>query len=484
MMCTFRFTSDTDKEIERRMFMTEKKEKKLWGGRFSDAASDITERISKSVHFDSKLYRQDIRGSIAHAKMLHAINVINSKELEDIVSGLEKIREEIETGKFEFLASREDVHMNIEAALTERIGEAGKKLHTGRSRNDQVATDVRMYIIDESVRIFTFLDRLISLLTDRAEEHIDVIMPGYTHMQVAQPVRFSHHLLAYAWQFLRDRKRLEHAVAACRNLPLGSGALAGVNYKNDREFLRKELGFDTVILNSMDAVSDRDFALDFLYFASVLGLHLSRFCEELILWSTTEFNFIRLSDSVTTGSSIMPQKRNPDVAELIRGKTGRLYGNLISLLTVLKGLPMTYNRDMQEDKEPLFDSIDTVSLALEGMIEMIAGMTVNSTRMKEALYSNFSTATDLADYLVKKGLPFRESHEISGSIVRYCEIENRNFFMLTLEELKKFSPVFDGEIIKILDPSGAAERKLSIGSTAKTEILKQIEDIRKRTGRS
>ncbi|HNX23267.1 MAG TPA: argininosuccinate lyase [Spirochaetota bacterium] len=462
--------------------MTEKQEKKLWGGRFNSGSSDITERISKSIHFDSRLYRQDIRGSIAHAKMLRKMDILDSTELDDIVSGLEKIRSEIEAGTFEFLSSREDIHMNIEAALTERIGDAGKKLHTGRSRNDQVAVDVRMYIIDESEQIFVFINRLISLLVETAEKNIDVLMPGYTHMQVAQPVRFSHHMLIYAWQLLRDRKRLENAVEACKSLPLGSGALAGVNYKNDREFLKNELGFNEVIPNSMDAVSDRDFVLDFLYFASVLGMHLSRFCEELILWSTSEFNFIRLSDSVTTGSSIMPQKRNPDVAELIRGKTGRVYGNLFSLLTILKGLPMTYNRDMQEDKEPLFDSIDTVTLALEGMIEMISGVSVNHARMKEAVYSNFSTATDLADYLVRKGLPFRECHEISGSIVRYCETEGKDFFKLSLDDLKKFSPVFDEEITQILDPADAAERKLSGGSTSKVEIMKQIKVLKSKTG--
>ncbi len=462
--------------------MAEKQEKKLWGGRFSGGSSDITERISKSIHFDSRLYRQDIKGSIAHAKMLRKMDILSSKELDDIVAGLEKIRSEIEDGTFEFLSSREDIHMNIEAALTERIGDAGKKLHTGRSRNDQVALDVRMYIIDESEPIMYFINRLIALLVETAEKNIEVIMPGYTHMQVAQPVRFSHHMLAYAWQLLRDRKRLENAVEACKGMPLGCGALGGVNYKNDREFLRNELGFNEVVMNSMDAVSDRDFVLDFLYFASVLGMHLSRFCEELILWSTSEFNFIRLSDSVTTGSSIMPQKRNPDVAELIRGKTGRVYGNLFSLLTILKGLPMTYNRDMQEDKEPLFDSIDTVNLALEGMIEMISGITVNSGRMKDAVYSNFSTATDLADYLVRKGLPFRECHEISGSIVRYCETEGKDFFKLSLDELKKFSTVFDEEIIKILDPADAAERKLSSGSTSKIEIMKQIEVLKSKTG--
>ncbi len=464
--------------------MTGKKEKKLWGGRFAGESSDITERISGSVHFDSRLYRQDIKGSIAHARMLHGMNIITSRELEDIITGLEQIRSQIDDGTFIFLSSREDVHMNIEAALTERIGEAGKKLHTARSRNDQVALDVRMYIIDESEQILSLINSLILSLVEKAEKNIDAVMPGYTHMQVAQPVRFSHHILIYAWQLLRDRKRLENAVAACRHLPLGSGALAGVNYKNDRVFLKNELGFDEVIPNSMDAVSDRDFVLDFLYFASVLGMHLSRFCEELVLWSSTEFSFIKLSDSVTTGSSIMPQKRNPDVAELIRGKSGRLYGNLFSLLTTLKGLPMAYNRDMQEDKEPLFDSIDTVSMALEGMIEMIEGMTLNIGRMKEAVYSNFSTATDLADYLVRKGVPFRESHEISGNIVRYCETEKKDFFSLTLSELKKFSPVFGEEITVVLDPAGSPERKLSYGSTAKPEIMHQIGMIKKLTGKS
>jgi len=462
--------------------MTGSDEKKLWGGRFNGNLSDITERISQSIHFDSRLYKQDIAGSIAHAKMLRNIGVISPLELESIIDGLKKIESEIESGTFEFLSSREDIHMNIEAALTDRIGDAGKKLHTGRSRNDQIAVDVRMYIIDESKQVLIFINRLIELLVKIAEDNIDIVMPGYTHMQVAQPVRFSHHILVYAWQLLRDRTRLEHAVKACKSLPLGSGALAGVNYKNDREFLKNELGFDEVNINSMDGVSDRDFVLDFLYFASVLGMHLSRFCEELVLWSTSEFNFIRLSDSVTTGSSIMPQKRNPDVAELIRGKTGRVYGNLFSLLTTLKALPMTYNRDMQEDKEPLFDSIDTVLLSLEGMLEMLKGIYINRERMREAVYSNFSTATDLADYLVRKGLPFRECHEISGSIVRYCEKEGKDFFKLSVKELKQFSPLFDDDITEILDPADSTERKLSAGSTSKSGIIHQIEIIKSRLG--
>ncbi len=460
--------------------MANDKEKKLWGGRFSSGASDVTERLSQSVQFDSRMYRQDIRGSKAHAAMLNKMGILSDKELDDIVSGLSQIEKEIEEGSFEFMPSREDIHMNIEAALTERIGDAGKRLHTARSRNDQVAVDVRMYITDESAKIDALLREFISVLIDFADRHREVILPGYTHLQVAQPVRLSHHMLAYAWKFLRDLGRLGNAVHACSYLPLGCGALAGVNYENDREFLRKELEFDDVVMNSMDAVSDRDFILDFLYFASVLGTHMSRFCEELVLWSSAEFRFIKLSDNVTTGSSIMPQKRNPDVAELIRGKTGRLYGNLITILTVLKGLPMTYNRDLQEDKEPLFDSIDTVSICLEGMIEMISTVEVNADRMRQAVHSNFSTATDLADYLVKKGLPFRESHEISGNIVRYCEEEDKDFFSLDVDELKKFSPVFDGEITAILDPSDSRERKLSAGSTAKREIDKQIEILKKK----
>jgi len=454
--------------------VSHEKQKKLWGGRFSDKASDVTERISKSVHFDSRLYKQDIRGSIAHASMLNRIGILSDRELEDITNGLKIIEKEIEDGTFPFLDSREDIHMNIEAVLTERIGEAGKKLHTGRSRNDQVALDVRMYIVDESRNIRELLNRLLSTIVDLAEKNITILMPGYTHLQVAQPVRFSHHILSYAWMLVRDRDRLDSAVKSANRLPLGCGAMAGVNYPNDRDFLMKELGFDEIIYNSMDAVSDRDFVLDFLYFSSVLGMHLSRLSEEIILWSTSEFGFIKLHDSVTTGSSIMPQKRNPDVAELIRGKTGRVYGNLFSLFTILKGLPMTYNRDMQEDKEPLFDSIDTVVLALEGMNEMLSTVTINRERMREAVYSNYSTATDLADYLVKKGLPFRESHEISGNIVRYCEKEMSDFFSLSLETLRTFSHVFEEDILEVLDPVKSTERKLSKGSTSSAEIEKQI----------
>lgn len=456
-----------------------KKNKKLWGGRFTENTSNITEKISASVHFDSRLYMQDIEGSIAHARMLNKAGIISGDDLNSIITGLGQILNEIEDGSFKFDASLEDIHMNIESALTVKIGDAGKRLHTARSRNDQVALDLRLYLRDESHIIQKKLLDLLTLLVNFAEKQIDIVMPGYTHLQIAQPVRLSHHILVYAWQISRDLKRLKLAMDASDIMPLGAGALAGVNYDTDREFLRKELGFKDTTMNSMDTVSDRDFVLDFLYFASVLGMHMSRLCEELILWSTSEFNFIRLSDTVTTGSSIMPQKRNPDVAELIRGKSGRLYGNLISLLTTMKGLPLTYNRDMQEDKEPLFDSVDTVKLCIEGVHEMISTMKVNAQKMKAGLYSNFSTATDVADYLVKKGLSFRESHEVVGSMVGYCEKNNVRFFDLPLETLNNFSSLFADDVKEVFDPEFSTERKKSSGATSKKEIQKQIKILKK-----
>jgi len=452
--------------------------KKPWSGRFSGSVSDTTEKITSSVIFDSRLYRYDIKGSISHAKMLHKIGILSAGDLKSIEKGLLEIQRDIESGDFKFSESLEDVHMNIEAGLTERIGEAGQKLHTGRSRNDQISVDMRLYLLDEIKEIRSLIERLIHTLIDLAEKNIDIIMPGYTHLQIAQPVRFSQHMLAYSWKLSRDFKRLEAVKEACSFLPLGSGALAGVNYPSDREFLRKDLGFKSIIPNSMDAVSDRDFILDFLYFSSVLGLHLSRFCEELIIWSSSEFGFIKLDDTVTTGSSIMPQKRNPDIAELIRAKTGRLYGNLISLLTVLKGLPMTYNRDLQEDKEPMFDSVDTVKLSLNGMIEMLSSIEINADKMKESIYKNFSTATDLADYLVIKGIPFRKSHEIIGNIVSYCEKNSLDFFDLKLDVLKGFSPAFEKDVTDYIKPETSAERKLSPGGTSKSEIKNQVKMLR------
>ena len=458
----------------------DKEKKKPWGGRFAGTLSSIGERISSSVHFDARLWRQDIRGSQAHATMLHRIGILSDKELSDILAGLSAIAGEIEDGTFSFSPSLEDVHMNIETALTERIGDAGAKLHTARSRNDQVALDMRLFIRDESEEIRGLLNNLIGALVGISEKNLDVIMPGYTHLQVAQPVRFSQHMLAYAWGFLRDAERLDASIHACSGLPLGSGALAGLNYPVDREFVREELGFAEIVPNSMDAVSDRDFVLDFCYFASVCGVRLSRLCEELVLWSSAEFGFIRLSDGFTTGSSIMPQKRNPDIAELIRGKSGRLAGNLMALLTLLKGLPMTYNRDLQEDKERLFDTTDTIRLSLAGMAEMLSSMTLNKHRMRKAVFSNFSTATDLADYLARKGVPFRNSHEIVGRIVRFCEEKGIDFFSMKSEDFRKFSSDFGDDIADVVNPETSVERKLSSGGTSKKEVLAQIEAIKKR----
>jgi argininosuccinate lyase len=454
--------------------------KKLWGGRFSDSSSEVTEKISESISFEARLYKQDIKGSIAHAKMLQKSGIISKEDCTAIEKGLLDILSKIENGDFEFSTALEDIHMNIESHLTASIGDAGKRLHTARSRNDQIAVDIRLYIRDECDAIERLLKKLVGILAAHAEKNIDIIMPGYTHMQVAQPIRLSHHLCAWSWMLVRDIRRLNFVKESVSICPLGAGAMAGVNYQTDREFTSKELGFKEITMNSMDSVADRDFALDFLFFASTLAVHLSRMCEEIVLWSSIEFSYIKLSDKVTTGSSIMPQKRNPDVAELIRGKSGRVIGNLMTLLTIMKGLPLTYNRDMQEDKEPVFDSADTVNLALEGMIEMLKDISFNAETLKKAVYRNFSTATDLADYLVKKGIPFRHSHEIVGSIVRYCETEKKDFFTLPLEEFKKFSKEIDKDVYEIIDPLSSTERKLSAGSTSTTEVKKQITEIHKR----
>ncbi|MDA3900269.1 MAG: argininosuccinate lyase [Spirochaetes bacterium] len=452
--------------------------KKMWGGRFSEKNSDVTERLSMSVHYDSRLYRHDIRGSKAHAEMLCNMGILTQEELDAVLKGLSEIEIEIESGEFEFHSEYEDIHMNIEARLTEKIGDAGKKLHTARSRNDQIAVDTRLYIREEVGKVEGLLKQFIIRLTEHAEEQKDTVLAGYTHMQIAQPVRLSHHLLAHAWALVRDLNRFKTFRETHNLCPLGVGALAGVNYKNDRQFLAQKLGFAGITPNSMDTVADRDYIADVLYASSLLGVHLSRMCEELVLWSSYEFNYITLSDTVTTGSSIMPQKKNPDLAELIRGKSGRLTGNLVSLLTVMKGLPLTYNRDMQEDKEPLFDSMDTVHLSLEGMIAMFDEIVFNKERMSQTLGANFSTATDVADYLASRGVPFRTSHEIVGSLVGYCEKEKCNFYSLTLDELKKFSLVFEEDVLEYLNPAGSTERKLSEGSTSVEQVMKQISSIR------
>lgn len=393
--------------------------KKPWAGRFTEPTASSVEDFTESLSFDRRLARYDILGSIAHAEMLMHQGIISKKDGKKIISGLKDILKDIESGRFNFKKELEDIHMNIEHSLTERIGEAGARLHTGRSRNDQVATDLRLYLRDEVENILKLLDNLIRVFIKLAERYQDYIMPGYTHLQRAQPVLLSHHLLSYAWMLLRDAERFRENLSRINVMPLGACALAGTSLLTNRDYIVKRLGFKEISLNSMDAVSDRDFALEFLFNSSLLMMHLSRLSEELILWSTSEFNFIELPDAYTTGSSIMPQKKNPDVLELIRGKTGRVYGNLLTLLTVMKGLPLTYNRDMQEDKEPVFDSADTIKASLSILLEMLPLVKFN----KDVMYrtaGGFSLATDIAEYLVKKGISFRKAHEITGRIVRYC----------------------------------------------------------------
>ncbi|MGB9710212.1 MAG: argininosuccinate lyase [Thermodesulfovibrio sp.] len=454
--------------------------KKPWGGRFKEGTAKTLEEFSQSISFDHKLWREDIDGSIAHAKMLHKQGIINAFELEQILRGLKEIAKEIEQGKFQFKEELEDVHMNIERALIEKIGSAGAKLHTARSRNDQVATDLRLYLRKKVSKLIEQLTEIEKTFISIAEKHIDTIMPGYTHLQKAQPVLLAHHLLAYAWMFERDRERLKEALKRINKCPLGACAIAGSSLPIDREFTARELEFEGVIPNSIDAVSDRDFVLDVLYCGAMVMMHLSRFAEELILWATDEFKFIELPDRFSTGSSMMPQKKNPDPAELIRGKTGRVYGNLLSLFTTMKGLPLTYNRDMQEDKEPVFDTVETVSMSLKIVNEMLPEIKFIKDKMKEASEKGFTTATDLAEYLVKKGVPFRNAHEITGKIVLYCIEEGKNLTDLSMEEFKKFSSKIDRDVYEILTSEGSIEAKISYGSSSKKSVKEQIKLLKKR----
>jgi argininosuccinate lyase len=454
--------------------------KKPWGGRFKEGTAKTLEEFSQSISFDHKLWREDIDGSIAHAKMLHKQGIINAFELEQILRGLKEIAKEIEQGKFQFKEEFEDVHMNIERALIEKIGSAGAKLHTARSRNDQVATDLRLYLRKKVSKLIEQLTEIEKTFISIAEKHIDTIMPGYTHLQKAQPVLLAHHLLAYAWMFERDRERLKEALKRINQCPLGACAIAGSSLPIDREFTARELEFEGVIPNSIDAVSDRDFVLDVLYCGAMVMMHLSRFAEELILWATDEFKFIELPDRFSTGSSMMPQKKNPDPAELISGKTGRVYGNLLSLFTTMKGLPLTYNRDMQEDKEPVFDTVETVSMSLKIVNEMLPEIKFIKDKMKEASEKGFTTATDLAEYLVKKGVPFRNAHEITGKIVLYCIEEGKNLTDLSMEEFKKFSSKIDRDVYEILTSEGSIEAKISYGSSSKKSVKEQIKLLKKR----
>ncbi len=457
-------------------------EGKLWGGRFKENTNELVEKFTESVSYDKRLAPYDIAGSIAHVKMLEKQGILTPQEADKIVKGLNEILNEIEKGEFEWKTELEDVHMNVEKRLTENVGEVGGKLHTGRSRNDQVATDVRLYVRREIREILELLKNLRKAFLKQAEENLGVIMPGYTHLQIAQPVLYSHHMLAYYYMFKRDAERFEDTLKRVNVSPLGSAALAGTSYPLDREFTAKLLGFSSVSRNSMDAVSDRDFVVETIFNCAMVMMHLSRLSEELILWSTEEFGFIELPDAFCTGSSIMPQKKNPDVSELTRGKTGRVYGDLIAILTILKGLPLTYNRDLQEDKEPLFDAIDTVKMALKVNTLIVEGMKPKAERMREQAAKGFSLATDVADYLAKKGVPFRKAHRIVGELVAYCLDRGKDLSQLTLEEFKKFSDKFEKDVLDLMSLEGSVESRRVVGGTSPKRVKEEIERIKEEEG--
>lgn len=451
---------------------------KLWGGRFSKATDTLVDDFNSSIRFDGRMYRQDITGSMAHAEMLGRQGIIPKADADLIVKTLKEILYDIEAGKVEFLIDAEDIHMNIETILIERIGDAGKKLHTGRSRNDQVALDLRMYLRDEVSEIEEMLKTTMSTILDIAENNVDTIMPGYTHMQKAQPVTAAHHFMAYFQMFARDKERLSDCKKRMNILPLGSGALAGTTYPLDREFVAEKLGFDGVTKNSMDGVSDRDFAIELASALSILMMHLSRFCEELVLWSSHEFSFVEMDDSYSTGSSIMPQKKNPDVAELIRGKSGRVYGSLTTLLTMMKGLPLAYNKDMQEDKEAIFDAVDTVKLCLPVFTNMIATMKIREDKMAKGATGGFTNATDLADYLVKCGVPFRSSHAIVGRMVALAVEKGCDLDEFTLEDMKGFSELINEDIYQAISIKTCVNERNVIGGPAREQVLKEIKNGR------
>ncbi|RUM88028.1 MAG: argininosuccinate lyase [Thermovibrio sp.] len=455
---------------------------KLWGGRFKESTNELVEEFTESVSYDKRLAPFDIAGSVAHVKMLEKQGILSKEEAEKIIEGLNEILREIEEGKFEWRRELEDVHMNIEKRLTERIGAVGGKLHTGRSRNDQVATDVRLYVRREIEEILELLKKLRRAFVKQAEENLDVVMPGYTHLQIAQPVLYSHHMLAYYWMFKRDEERFRDTLKRVNVSPLGSAALAGTSYPLDREFTARLLGFEGITRNSMDAVSDRDFVAETIFNCAMIMMHLSRLSEELVLWSTEEFGFIELPDAFCTGSSIMPQKKNPDVSELTRGKTGRVYGDLVAILTILKGLPLTYNRDLQEDKEPLFDAIDTVKISLKVNSLIVEGMKPKRERMREQAKKGFSLATDIADYLAKKGVPFREAHRIVGEIVSYCLDRKKDLEDLTLEEFKQFSESFDEDVLSLMSVEGSINSRNVTGGTARKQVESEIEKIKEEEG--
>ena len=450
---------------------------KLWGGRFTKETDSLANDFQSSIAFDQRLYREDIRGSAAHAEMLSAQGVISQEDNAAIQQGLASILADIEAGKVEFTPDNEDIHMNVEALLTSRIGDAGKRLHTARSRNDQVALDFRMYVRKETGTVIGLLLELEKVLCRRAREHQSTVMPGYTHLQRAQPVSFAQHLLAYGAQFRRDVTRLEDCRKRLNESPLGSGALAGTTYPIDRFQTAVALGFERPCGNSMDGVSDRDYALELLSALSILMMHLSRFAEEVILWCSWEFKFIELDEAYSTGSSIMPQKKNPDMAELVRGKTGRVYGDLMSLLTVMKGLPLAYNKDMQEDKEPVFDALDTVELCLPVFTGMLDTMTVLPENMRAAAGRGFINATDCADYLTKKGMPFRDAYTVTGQLVSSCSALGKTLEELTLEDLQSVSPLFEEDVYEALNLENCMALRASYGGPALAETTRQIQEL-------
>ena len=454
--------------------------KKLWGGRFAAATDKVVEKFTASVHFDQRLALYDIQGSIAHATMLGDCGIISKEESKQIILGLEQIREEISSGKFTWHDELEDVHMNIEARLTEIIGDTGKKLHTGRSRNDQIATDMRLYVRDIVDALIDRIKDLQLVLVDLAQQHADTIMPGFTHLQAAQPVTFGHHMLAWEQMLERDRQRLINSRVRVNISPLGAAALAGTTYPINRQQTAELLGFDHPGENSQDSVSDRDFILEFCSNAAILGTHISRMAEEMVIWSSDKFKFVDLGDAFCTGSSIMPQKKNPDVAELLRGKSARLLGNQTQLLILMKGQPLTYNRDNQEDKEPLFDSADTALTCVDILVRMLTQISVNKEQMYQAASDGFSTATDLADYLVKKQIPFRDAHEIVGKVVAHCVENNLQLSELSIKTLKHYSNLIDADVFDCLTLEGSVSSRNHVGGTAPEQVKQAVSRARKR----
>ena len=451
---------------------------KMWAGVTDGKTEQIADDFNSSIHFDSRMYRQDITGSMAHAAMLAAKGIISASDADTLVAGLEGILNDLDSGALEFDMTCEDIHMFVEQVLTQRVGDVGMKLHTARSRNDQVALDIRMYLREEIDEISALVKSLVAVLADQAETYKAAIMPGYTHLQRAQPITFGHHLMAYAMMLLRDLGRLTDCRKRMNQSPIGCCALAGTTYDTDRYFEAEKLGFDGICLNSLDGVSDRDFCVELMSAISVLMMHLSRFSEEIILWSSWEFKFVELSDAFTTGSSIMPQKKNPDMAELVRGKTGRVYGDLMALLTTLKGLPLAYNKDMQEDKEAVFDACDTVKMCLKVFVPMIATMKANTANMRLAAQKGFINATDLADYMVKKGLPFRSAYKIAGQLVAYCIQNNTVLEALPLETYKGYSDLFEKDLYQAIDLMTCVETRISVGGTSVASVENQIKYVR------